>query len=84
MAKIHFLNGNLNAVDETLSKVLSEPKFKECYEALNLLAKVKELQNKRFEALVLYKKLIELNPKDYVSCFNIAQLFDLRDQQVAL
>lgn len=72
LAKLHFLNGNINAVDESLNKILSVQKFKDSYEAINLLAKVKTLQGKRFEALVLYKKLIEINPNDYISCLNIA------------
>lgn len=84
LAKIHYLNGSLNAVDETLNKILGVPQFKECHEALYLLAKVKEQQGKRFEALALYKKLIEMNPKNHVYCYNIAQMFDQKDQQIAL
>ena len=76
MAKIHFLNGSMNAVDETLSKILIVPQYKECHEVLYLLAKVKEQQGKKFEALALYKKLIEINPQNFTYCFNIAQMFD--------
>lgn len=43
LAKLHFLNGNFNAVDECLNLVLSHPRYKDCYEALRLLAKVKSL-----------------------------------------
>jgi tetratricopeptide (TPR) repeat protein len=78
------MNQNLNAVDESLSKILSVQSFKDCYEALTLLARVKTLQGKRYEALVLYKKVIELNPNDYRACFNIAQMFDQKDTQIAL
>jgi tetratricopeptide (TPR) repeat protein len=76
LAKIHFLNGNFNAVDESLKLVLQNPRFKDSYESLRLLAKVKSLQGKRYEALALYKRVIELNPSDYEANFEVAQLFD--------
>lgn len=84
LAKIHFLNGNFNAVDECLNTILAAPKYKDCYEAIKLLAKVKSLQGKRFEALAHYKRVIELNPKDYQSNFEVAQMFDQVDQPLAL
>ena len=59
---IHFLNGSYNAVDESLNKILNVPKFKDSYEAIKLLARVKIIQNKRYEALALLKRAIELNP----------------------
>lgn len=34
LAKIHYLYGNLNAVDEALTRLLSHNTFKDCYEAL--------------------------------------------------
>jgi len=47
------------------------------------LAKVKNLQGKRYEAMALYKRIIELNPNDYEACFDIAQMFDQIDQGIA-
>ena len=41
LAQIHFLNGNFMAVDDCLGRVLAEPKFKHCFEAIKLLAKAK-------------------------------------------
>lgn len=43
LAKIHFLNGNFNAVDECLNIILRNPKYKDSFEAIKLLAKVKSL-----------------------------------------
>jgi tetratricopeptide (TPR) repeat protein len=43
LAKIHFLTANYGAVDKCLSLVLSSPKYKDCFEAIRLLAKVKSL-----------------------------------------
>ena len=79
MAKIHFLNCNYNAVEEALAKILQDSHFKDSFEAIHLLAKVKALQGKQQEALVLYKRLIEINPLNYQACFAIAQLFDTND-----
>ena len=84
LAKIHYLNGSYNAVDESLNKILNVPKFKDSYEAIKLLSKVKIIQNKRYEALALLKRAIELNPQDYQACFDIAQQFDQIDQALAL
>ena len=81
MAQIHYLNGNINAVDEALTRVLSNPRYKDCYEALVLLAKVKTMQGQRYEAMALYKRLIEkIYPKSLInlhpSSFQVAELFD--------
>ena len=83
MAKIHYLGGNFNGADETLNLILKLPKYKDSYEVLQLLAKVKNLQGKRYEAMALYKRIIELNPNDYEACFDIAQMFDQIDQGIA-
>jgi tetratricopeptide (TPR) repeat protein len=84
LAKIHFLNGNYTAVDECLNIILSQPKCRDSFEAIKLLAKVKSLQGKRYEALALFRRVIELNPKDYLSNFEVAQMFDQVDQPLAL
>ena len=75
-AKILYLNGEFNAVVDNLNKILANPKYKDCYEVLELYAKMKVHEGKRYEALAIYKRIIELNPNDYQSCFEIAQLFD--------
>lgn len=78
------MNGNFNAVDECLSTILATQRYKDSYEAIKLLAKVKSLQGKRFEAMALYKRVIELNPKDHQASFEVAQMFDQVDQPLAL
>jgi tetratricopeptide (TPR) repeat protein len=40
-AKIHFMNNEFPAAEESLNKVLSDSKYKECTEVIRLLAKVK-------------------------------------------
>ena len=72
LAKILFLTGNYNAVDESLNQILKVPIYKDSFEAIHLLAKTKCLQNKIYEALALYKRVIDLNPRDYRACFEIA------------
>jgi len=84
LAKIEYLNGNFNAVDEGLTRILSNPRYKDSYEAIKLLAKVKTIQGKRYEAMALYKRLLEINPRDHTSSFHVAQLFDQIDQNLAL
>lgn len=49
--------------------ILSNHAYKDCYEVLKLLANVKREQGKRYEAMALYKRLIDINPKDHQSCF---------------
>lgn len=45
---------------------------------------MKSLQGKRYEALALYKRVIELNPKDYQANFDVAQMFDQVEPPLAL
>ena len=71
-------------MDEAVTTVLSHSAYKDCFEAIKLLAKVKTLQFKRYEALVLYKRLVEINPMDYQASFEVAQLFESIDQPIAL
>ena len=42
------------------------------------------MQGKLYEALVLYKRLIEIDGDDHESAYAIAQMFDTSDQQLAL
>lgn len=49
-----------------------------------MLAKVKSMQGKLYEALVLYKRLLEINADDYESAYAVAQMFDTTDQSLAL
>jgi tetratricopeptide (TPR) repeat protein len=63
---------------------MTMPKFKDCYEALRLLAKVKQQTGDKYEAMAHFKRCIELNPQDFKASFEIAQMFDNVDQPVAL
>jgi tetratricopeptide (TPR) repeat protein len=59
------MNNEFPAAEESLNKVLSDSKYKECTEVIRLLAKVKQLQGDKFEAMAHFKRLIELNPSDH-------------------
>ena len=78
------MNNQYPAAEESLTKVLSDNKYKECTEVIRLLAKVKQLQGDKFEAMAHFRRMIELNPSDHQSQFEIAQLFDLIDMPMAL
>jgi len=84
LSKILFLTGNYQAVDESLNQILSVPIYKDSFEAIHLLAKTKCLQGKIYEALALYKRVMDLNPRDYKASFEVAQMFDTVDQVMAL
>ena len=84
LAKIHYLNGHFPAAEESLNKFMTIPKFRYCYEALRLLAKVKQQTGDKYEAMIHFKRCIELNPQDYKASFEIAQMFDQVDQPLAL
>jgi tetratricopeptide (TPR) repeat protein len=71
LAKIHFLNGNYQAVEESISIIIANPRYKDCYEAIRLLAKVKQLQDNKYESLALYRRMLELNPRDYKACYDV-------------
>jgi len=68
----------------SLNQILSVPIYKDSFEAIHLLAKTKCLQGKIYEALALYKRVIDLNPRDYKASFEVAQMFDTVDQAMAL
>ncbi len=48
------------------------------------MAQAKSRQNKKTEAIELFKRVLELNPKDYEANFEIAALFELSEQKNAL
>ena len=72
LSKIHFLAGDYHSVDQILNEILRVPIFKNCFEAIHLLAKTKCLQGKIYEALALYNKVIDLNPNDHRASFEVA------------
>lgn len=79
LSKIHYLNGNYTAVVDNLTVILKNHKYKDSFEAIRLLAKVKGLQGKIYEGLALYKRVLELNPRDHQISFEIGQMFDQID-----
>lgn len=64
--------------------IVKTPKHKDCFEALRLLAQTKYRLGKTKECVDLFKRVLELNPKDYEANIEIAQLYDLSDTKLAL
>mmetsp|Transcript_34330 Transcript_34330/g.52608 ORF Transcript_34330/g.52608 Transcript_34330/m.52608 type:complete len:200 (-) Transcript_34330:2941-3540(-) len=84
LAKVHFFNGSMTAAEECLKKITADPKFKDCFDVIRLLAEVKVKQQLKFEAFALYKRLLELNPNDYETSYKIGELFHFSDNELAL
>ena len=80
MAKVHYKLGNYQAAEQNLAIILRVPAFKDSYEALRLLAQIKARQSRAqtnyVEAVKFFKRVLELNPKDYDANFEIAALFE--------
>ena len=52
--------------------IVKTPKHKDCFEALRLLAQTKCRLGKTQECVDLFKRVLELNPKDYEANIEIA------------
>jgi tetratricopeptide (TPR) repeat protein len=64
--------------------VVRNPKLKDCYDALRLLAMCKARVNKPGESIELFKRVLELNPKDFEANIEIAKNYDQTDPKFAL
>lgn len=66
--------------------MISNPKFKDSYEALRILAQIKARTSRENhpEAIRLFKRVIELNPNDFEAHFEIATLLEIFDPKQAL
>ncbi|CDW71106.1 rna polymerase-associated protein ctr9 homolog [Stylonychia lemnae] len=84
LGKVHYSFNNFQEAENCLDTVLSNPKHKDCYEALRLLAQTKSRQNKINEAVELFKRVLELNPQDFEANFEIAQMFEQTEPKHAL
>lgn len=75
---------NFQEAEHAFEVILKNPKHKDCYEALRLLAQTKARQNKVNESVELFKRVLELNPKDYEANIEIAQMFEQNEPKHAL
>ena len=80
---------NYSSAEKNLTFVLSCHQYKDSYEALKILAQIKSRQsaeagNFKIETLKLFKRVLELNPKDFDANFEIASLFERSDPTQAL
>ena len=79
---------NFTPAEAHLNTVLACTRFKDSYEAIKLLAQIKARQSRapenQNEAFRLFKHVIELNPQDHESNFEIAALFEESDAKRAL
>ena len=80
--QLHF--NNFQEAEHAFEAVVNAPKHKDCYEALKLLGQTKARQFKVVEAVEVMKRVIELNPNDYETNIEIAQLFEQNEPKHAL
>ena len=57
LARLHLDDQNLTAADECLTLILNDPLYSKCFEAIDLLARVKQQKGMIFETISLYSKL---------------------------
>lgn len=67
-----------------LEKVLACRKFKDNYEAMRYMAYTKNRLGQREEACALYKKVIEINPKDWEANLEIGKFYEMTDVHSSL
>ena len=88
LAKVNYQMGNFQAAEKHLNQVLSCHSFKDCYEAIRMLAQIKarqsNAQRQPNETLRLFRRVLELNPKDFDANFEIAALFEQTEPLQAL
>lgn len=84
LAKIYFGNASYNQAEICLEAIVKTPKYKDCFEAIRLLAQTKNLLRNYPAAVELYKRVIELNPRDMEATIEIAQIFETNDSKTAL
>jgi tetratricopeptide (TPR) repeat protein len=64
--------------------VVGNPKFKDSFEALRILAQIKGRLGKAFESVELFKRVLELNPKDFEANIEIGQVHEQNDPKTAI
>jgi tetratricopeptide (TPR) repeat protein len=89
LAKVHYKMRNYSAAEKNLSIVLQCHQHKDSFETLKILAQIKarqsiEVGSFQIEALKLFRRVLELNPKDFDANFELASLFERSDPAQAL
>lgn len=84
LGKCWFGEGSYSEAEACFNAVLNCPHHKDSYEALKLLAQTKSRQQKVEEAVHLFKKVLELNPKDAETNIEIAQMYEVGEAKTAL
>ena len=84
LAKVFYYNDSYPQAEEALEKVLKNPRHKDTVEVIRLLAQTKTRLGKVGEGVELFKRVIELNPKDYEANIEIGQVFDQTDPKAAI
>lgn len=84
LGKVFFYNESFLQAESCLEIVIKSPKHKDCFEALRLLAQTKSRLNKTQESFELFKRVLELNPKDFEANIEIGQMFDQSEPQLAI
>ena len=84
LAKVFYINDSYPQAEEALEKVLKNPRHKDTVEVIRLLAQTKSRLGKVGEGVELFKRVIELNPKDFEANIEIGQVFDQTDPKAAI
>ena len=84
LGKIYFHNQIYNQAEQCFETIVYTPKHKDCFEALRLLAQTKNMLKNFPAAVELFKRVIELNPKDLDATIEIAQIYEYNDSRTAL
>jgi hypothetical protein len=62
---VFFYNDNYQSAETCLETVTSNPRYKDSFEAMRILAQIKGRLGKTNDSVDLLKKVLELNPKDF-------------------
>lgn len=83
LGKVFFYNENYLSAESCLETVTNNPRFKDSFEAMRILAQIKGRLGKTSDSVELFKKVLELNPKDFEANIEIGQVYEQTDPKTA-
>ena len=84
LGKVYFHNEAFQQAEPCFEVVVNNPRHKDCYEALRLLAQTKGVLGKTDESVALFKRVLQLCPRDFEANIEIAQNYEQTDPKLAL
>lgn len=76
LGKVYFHNEAFQQAEPCFEVVVNNPRHKDCYEALRLLAQTKGVLGKTDESVALFKRVLQLCPRDFEANIEIAQNYE--------